>query len=1058
MKFSLRGASGVAIVAGLASTLPIWAQTPQTVTTNGGNGPQQATTSQVDQTAPQSRAEEAADRVVVTGSFIQGTPEDAALPVEVYSAEELEEQGSPTALEFVKTLTVSGPTQGEAYYFAGAAATGSPQFNLRGIGADKTLTLLNGRRMSENASNIPSAAIARTEVLKDGAAVIYGADATGGVVNFITRESFNGLETRGQYKYIDGSDGDYGLSILGGFGEGDTNIMWSAEWEHRSQLDTLDRDWVYQDYRVSNAAWSTLTNLAGWTARPALPSNPGNTANTEWGTPLSAAVFSDFTPSSCAAVGGFFVNSTACAYNYISYYNLVEDQDIFRLFGQVNSRISDNMDFHGEVSVGKVSAPQVFGSPSQPVVRGPAQTQGLSHQFYVPSTNPYFADFATRSGLAAQSFFPSVSGVTALSYRALAHGGNPVLGEGNGYGVPSRIDNLSWRAMGELKGSLGDWAGIMKDTNYTFATTFNQLQTEGDAADILGFRLQEAINGFGGPNCNAPDLDPNRLGTQNPAAAGRNGCLYWNPFASSFASQPELNLANPNYRPGSENPTELYRWITDPRKTETETQSLYIDLVFDGSTALKLPGGNVNWALGTQWGQVEFKETVRSDFFNGNTPCEWPVSATSNRGTTTAPNVVNQVPRDPTSPLFNGCTPDNPGPFVFFATNIPDAADRQQFSYFGELQLPILDNLNVQAAVRREEFSGGLGATVYKVSGNWNVWGPLSLRASTGTNYATPPLGITPGRRTFGTTSYTVAGGNWRGNQTITATDLKAETADVSNIGAIWQSQGFTSDHDFRLIVDWFHIVTKDEIGTLAGFNQIADSIFTGPAVGGFRTANCSHPLIRRVTFSDTTSSPGGTCVQGSTTADHFSSISTVQGNAFGQKTAGFDVQAQYNLPFWQGDLTFDVTATRVTKLLTTARVLDGFVVLASDDRLGFSNFAAAANSASEWRANFYTAYRWDRHSVRFQMNYVSGVDDERGPFTPAGSTVGASTFGVNGKDWFSQDLFWNFDLTDTFKLTASVVNIGDRKPPFARQELSYDPLVGSPLGRTFELGIKKTF
>jgi outer membrane receptor protein involved in Fe transport len=1078
MKFTLRSASGAAILAGLAGALPVWAQQAQTVTT--ASGPQQATAAaQVDRTAAPQAAPQAEDRVVVTGSFIQGTPEDAALPVEVYSSEELEEQGSPTALEFVKTLSISGPTAGEAYYFAGAGNNGAPQFNLRGIGADKTLTLLNGRRMSENTANIPSAAIARTEILKDGAAVIYGADATGGVVNFITRDDFTGFEAKAQYKYIQGSDGDYGISLLGGVGEGDTNFMWSAEWEHRSQLDTLERDWVQQDYRVSNAQWSTLTNLAGWVARPTLPTVPGNTANTEWGGSLNAnntfgtattanpsLTFSDFTPTSCSAVGGFYVSSSACAYNYISYYNLVENTDTYRAFAQLNTRVTDNMDFHGEVSLGKVSTPQIFGSPAQPVTRGPAQTTGGSHQFYVPNTNPYYAEFATRSGLAANPAFASVSGVTAISYRALAHGGNPILGEGNGYGVPSRIDNLSWRAEGELKGNLGDWAGAFKDVNYTFATTFNQNQFEGDAADVLGFRLQEAINGFGGPNCNAADLDPLRLGTQNPAAAGKNGCLYWNPFASSFPNQPERGLTNPNYRPGTENPAVLYRWITDPRKTDSETQSLYVDLVFDGRTPIELPGGTVGWAAGTQWGQVEFKENVASDLYNGKTPCEWPASATSgvtrpdgpDAGTDPDLVITNQLPRNPQDPFFNGCTPDEPGPFVFFATNPPDKNDRQQISYFAEFQVPVFDTLNLQLAARREEFSGNLATTVYKVSGNWDVWGPLSIRGSYGTNYQTPPLGITPGQITRGVTSYTAAGGNWRGNQTLTASGLKPETAKASNLGVVWQSQGFAADHDFRLIVDYFHIETEDEIALLAGFNQIADSIFTGALVGGFRLANCAHPLIGRVTFNDTTTSPGGVCVQGQTTANDFISISSVQGNAFGQKTSGYDIQARYSLPFGPGDLAFDVTATKMTELTTSARTLDGFTVLAADDRLGFLNFAAAAAAAPEWKGNAYASYKMGPHTFRLQFNYVSGVNDERGPFTPPGSTVGASTFGVEGKDWFSQDLYYNFDLTDTLRLSASIVNILDRKPPFAREELSYDPLIGSPLGRTIEIGVKKTF
>jgi len=146
-------------------------------------------------------ADDAVEELVVTGSLIRGTALDTALPVEVYTTKELEKSGAPTALEFAKSLTIAGPTTGEAYYFGGVAP-GVVAYNLRGIGTDKTLTLLNGRRVSVNASNIPFIALSRTEVLKDGAAVTYGADATGGVVNFITRPRFVGLEASGQYKFI----------------------------------------------------------------------------------------------------------------------------------------------------------------------------------------------------------------------------------------------------------------------------------------------------------------------------------------------------------------------------------------------------------------------------------------------------------------------------------------------------------------------------------------------------------------------------------------------------------------------------------------------------------------------------------------------------------------------------------------------------------------------------------------------------------------------------------------------------------------------------------------
>src|SRR6185436_8399449 len=105
----------------------------------------------------------------------------------------------------------------------------------------------------------------------------------------------------------------------------------------------------------------------------------------------------------------------------------------------------------------------------------------------------------------------------------------------------------------------------------------------------------------------------------------------------------------------------------------------------------------------------------------------------------------------------------------------------------------VLDNLNFQAAVRREDFSGGLGATVYKVSGKWDVFGPISLRGSYGTNYQAPPAGLIPGNVANGVLSYTRAAGSWLGSQVVTRSDIAPETATAWNAGVIWQSQGFAA-------------------------------------------------------------------------------------------------------------------------------------------------------------------------------------------------------------------------------------------------------------------------
>ena len=548
----------------------------------------------------------------------------------MFTQEELEDRGAPTALEFAKSLTIAGPTTGEAYYFGGPALIGSVNYNIRGIGADKTLTLLNGRRMSSNTSNIPFAALERVEILKDGAAVIYGADATGGVVNFITRDSFEGLQVSAQYKAIDSSDGDYGVSILGGFGDDNINFLWSAEWEHRSALKAIDRPFTLDSFnpaagvgKFNPAPWSTLTNLAGWLPLGPMPATPTIGANgAEFGAPV-AGITPDFTPASCAAVGGRYDNAFTCAYNYSNYYNLVEDNDIYRAFAQLNGSFDDNTNFHVEAAYGQVKTPHMFASPSQPVIKGPAMATGATFQFYVPITNPHAAAFAARTGTGA------ATGFTPVTYRVLGHGGNTAFG---GQGVPDKVDNQLWRISANLDGQLGDWAGIAKDVNYDFAVTYNQSINLNTHPDIIGFRVQEALNGFGGPNCSVPDLDPNRFGTQNAALAGKGNCQWWNPFATSFVNQPVRGLANPQYVAGAENSVALARWFFDERQVETVSSSLTADLVFNGRTGLQLPGGEVGWALGAQGRQFESRETVNSPFMNGSIPCEWPNGTTSQNG------------------------------------------------------------------------------------------------------------------------------------------------------------------------------------------------------------------------------------------------------------------------------------------------------------------------------------------------------------------------------------------------------------------------------------------
>ena len=394
-----------------------------------------------------------------------------------------------------------------------------------------------------------------------------------------------------------------------------------------------------------------------------------------------------------------------------------------------------------------------------------------------------------------------------------------------------------------------------------------------------------------------------------------------------------------------------------------------------------------------------------------------------------------------TDPDFRGCTPDGPGSYVFFAPDPADSAEQEQYSLFAEFQLPITDTLNFQAAVRNEEFSGDLGATVYKFAGKWNVTDSLTFRGSYGTNYQTPPVGVIPGSVTVAARTYTVAANNWLAAQLVTDANLKPETATSWNVGTIWQSRGFAEDHDFHLIIDYFNIETEDQIGEVADPNQIANLVFNG-AGGTITTCDANEqPLLNRISFSQG-------CTVGMSGVGAFSAISTRFGNGPGQTTSGFDIQAKYEMPLDSGVLKLDLTATKVIELKTGSTELDGVVISNGDDRLGTLNFATFAQAAPEWRANFGINYQLDYQNFRLGVNYVSAVTDERPEIQ----------YGEDGANWITVNFTYLVEVNDELSISATAANILDRDPPPAQEEFGYDPWMADPLGRTFEVSAKYIF
>lgn len=189
------------------------------------------------------------DEVVVIGSRLraEGPPEDGALPVFVLDAESLKQSGAPTLEEFLRTLpALAGFKSGEGNGVAGGAEKYAT-LNLRGLGEQYTLVLLNGRRFSSNGpanySTIPPDAVERIEVLRAGAGALYGSDAVAGVVNIVTRRAGDGAGISASYGNT--TDGSAPITQVSGYlggGDEEKGFFVSATHFNRESILALERN------------------------------------------------------------------------------------------------------------------------------------------------------------------------------------------------------------------------------------------------------------------------------------------------------------------------------------------------------------------------------------------------------------------------------------------------------------------------------------------------------------------------------------------------------------------------------------------------------------------------------------------------------------------------------------------------------------------------------------------------------------------------------------------------------------------------------------------------
>ena len=304
----------------------------------------------------QDASSESIQRVEITGSSIKRVDAETALPVQTISREDIAKLGVSTPEQLLATISATSAVGGtNTAEGAGTSTYGLATVSLRGLGANRTLVLLNGRRLANYATDgtavdinsIPLASIERVEVLKDGASGVYGSDAIAGVVNFITRKDFKGVELSAYYGRPTAAGGGASNkgSLTAGFGDYNTdhyNLLASFEFGKDTAIYGRQRSYAKNAWDNGGAFDYPATG----SGRIYTPSNvnqalTGLTPVKSLGDPNS--------PGNCAAEGSAYdPNDGLCFFNSSPFVPLTPD--VKRVNGSINFRakINDDNDFYLE--------------------------------------------------------------------------------------------------------------------------------------------------------------------------------------------------------------------------------------------------------------------------------------------------------------------------------------------------------------------------------------------------------------------------------------------------------------------------------------------------------------------------------------------------------------------------------------------------------------------------------------------------------------------------------------------------------------------------------------
>jgi len=514
-----------------------------------------------------SKKKQVIEEVVVTGTYLSGRSQFTnASPLAVIDSTSLRNIGAANFADLVQTLTINAGSQNNPDAFTQNGTTGTSNFNLRGLGVASTLVLLDGRRQVTSgaltndgvafvdlSSMIPQIAMKRLEIVKDGAAALYGSDAVAGVVNYITDDEFEGisLRARGSTLTDEGSQEDLLFEAKYGWGNDKTNIMLAASYYDRTPLTTaerrLSRRFGEDPNEPAGDDSSLLGNPGTFFLGGALPVVDPTGCEVGNGVVIpNAGAQAVLDASGLPFTGGF------CGLDFGDFFNLVPEEERIQGYASVKHRFSDALQLKGSFSFANNESSR-GNTPSFPFLQLGSAVVPADHP------NNVFAQLLPAPVLA--DFQP-----TLFLGRAIGVDGGP---------ANSNFTNDTYRFNIEAKGDLGN--GWEYNIAYTYAETENVNVTPDTVTD----RFARSLQGLGGDNC---------TGT----TPGANGCEYFNPFSTRLTTAP--------------NSQAVLDYIIQDQVTVSESELSVIDAVISGGL-FDLPAGEVGVAIGFQLRDESFNRT-----------------------------------------------------------------------------------------------------------------------------------------------------------------------------------------------------------------------------------------------------------------------------------------------------------------------------------------------------------------------------------------------------------------------------------------------------------------